>query len=465
MPAGAAGDATDFLGRAGHESLPVQLPLSRAGFGGGEIHHAQFFINAGQRVHLPVAGSQPANNVAVQVIQVQMTPAVALGRPDKGRNVVQEVQVVVQVDPGVAGFGQNGAGFAAVAIGKNQLERFLVAALALEGQLPAVGQPGHARNVDVVFIAQVNPGDPAAFQRNNAQPVLDVGGANKGVALFNNGDFVGFDFMALRQLNVGFVDWQKGQMAAVGRPPEAPVATHFLLGNEFGDAVGNGVGGAVGQRGFLAGFGVDHPQVPAANKSDVLSVGGHPGVGIKFRRVGELPDLPAFGCQVKQEQVAADREQHKSPVTRPSVANNAAQVGNAFAFATGLFVIGQLNVTRGNFIGGRQAAQFVIGDVVFPQLEQAGVILAGLQKGDPVTGGRQLGLAQGRTGKVRARKYALKRQFGRAGCMCARCMGEKRDGKHNQCSTCWHDGSGLQGDNNPLIVGRTEAQGKSGFET
>ena len=68
-----------------------------------------------------------------------MAEAVAFGRPDEGGHLGQEMQVVVQVDPGFAGLGQQRAGLAVLDVGDYQFQRLLISALTLKADLVGIG--------------------------------------------------------------------------------------------------------------------------------------------------------------------------------------------------------------------------------------------------------------------------------------------------------------------------------------
>ena len=98
---------------------------------------------------LPVAAGERPDQVAVEVVQVQMFEARAARGPDEAGRVIEERQLVVEIDPRVAVLAQQLGGLSRGGIDLQQCQCLLVAALALHGEAGAAGQPVHAREIDV----------------------------------------------------------------------------------------------------------------------------------------------------------------------------------------------------------------------------------------------------------------------------------------------------------------------------
>ena len=56
---------------------------------------------------MPVAVGDLMKHFPADIEQIQMGVAVALGQPQKAVAVIDEVQIVMDVDPGVVGFAHN----------------------------------------------------------------------------------------------------------------------------------------------------------------------------------------------------------------------------------------------------------------------------------------------------------------------------------------------------------------------
>src|ERR1700679_207809 len=113
-----------------------------------------------------------------------MQVAVSGRRPDEFARMGEEGQFAVQLDPGLAGFGQYYTALTRVDVGKQQIQLSLVPALALNRESLAVGQQVDAREVDVGIAAQVDPGDGAGLHISHSQTNQDIGAAGGGIALW-----------------------------------------------------------------------------------------------------------------------------------------------------------------------------------------------------------------------------------------------------------------------------------------
>ena len=116
-----------------------------------------------------------------------------------------------------------------------QLERFLIAALALNGDAAAVGKPVHARQIDVVFAPRSSCSSVSATGPPRTDP-REHCGARGWVALPHDARAVGLDLEALDLGHRRLIDARQRDTALVRRPPVAGVAVHFLLRDELGHA-------------------------------------------------------------------------------------------------------------------------------------------------------------------------------------------------------------------------------------
>jgi hypothetical protein len=65
--------------------------------------------------------------------------------------ILEERHLVIQIDPGIAGFSQYGSSLAGIDIGKEQIQFSLVATLALYAHGLAVRQPVHSCQINVLL--------------------------------------------------------------------------------------------------------------------------------------------------------------------------------------------------------------------------------------------------------------------------------------------------------------------------
>ncbi len=142
-----------------------RLPLDGALFGRDEIDQAPLLIDALDRaiakiIDVPGAGRELPKQMPVVVVQIQVLKAVASRCPDELRRFPEERQLIVQFDPRVAGFGQYHAARAGGDVREEQIQPTLIAAFALNGEGLAVGQPIHARKINILLGPQVDPGRP-----------------------------------------------------------------------------------------------------------------------------------------------------------------------------------------------------------------------------------------------------------------------------------------------------------------
>src|SRR5580704_1473573 len=92
-----------------------------------------------------------------------MGVAVASGSPNELTGILEKRQLVIQVNPGIAGLGQDCSGSAAVDVREQQVQSALVAALALDCQGSSVGQPIHPGKINILLGAQIHPLDRAGL--------------------------------------------------------------------------------------------------------------------------------------------------------------------------------------------------------------------------------------------------------------------------------------------------------------
>ncbi len=375
-----------------------------------DVGETRRLVHAQQRVHAPVARGQRAQRLAVGVVQVEVFEAAAFGQPQEAP-VGQELQAVVQRHPGGRGFGQQGALAAVGQRGFDQFEPALVARLALEGEAFRAA-PVHACEIDVRVRAQGNLAapDPLA-QRRHVQRHPHVRIAGRRVTLLDHFGAVGVDLVALLHRHRRFVDAGVGDGGIVRRPPVTRVPAHLLVGDEFGDAVADGVAAVFGEADLAAAGQFDHPQVAVAHEAHVASARRHLRIGREAVAGGELAHrIGLRRPQVVQVQLPAQREQQRPAVGRPLVFDDAAEGGDALALAPRLLLVRQ-DFVRQHHRRIHQQALLARGDVVLPQVQLEAVAVLALEEGDPRAVRRDRRFHQGRARQRRAAGDGFEREF------------------------------------------------------
>ncbi len=437
VDAGIAGEAGRMHAVLGRQALhgparqrhAIHLHVGRAVLACGEVDVAGGFVQRQHAVHRPVAGRQ-RGGAAPGVDDIEVLVAAALAAPQQAP-VRQEAQVVVQRHPRIAGFGDQRALRAGGQVGLHQVEPLLVTRLPLEGE-PLRVAPVHARQIDVGVFAQIDPPGPRARAGDkDAQLHADVGIAGRRVALLDDVGAVRVDLVALLHRHGGFVDAREGDRRVVRRPPVPGVAVHLLVGDELGHAVADGVAAVVRQLDGPAAGQLDHPQVAVADEADEAALGRELGVGGETAAVGQLAHGIAAGlAQVDQVELPAQREQHRLPVRRPLVIDDAAEACDALALATRLLLVRQPLLARQHVVGIDQARAGAGLDVVRPQVEAVAVGIAPAQEADPTPVRRHLRLDQAGAGQRRIAGDGLERQRAGGGG-----RGLRAGGAHKQART------------------------------
>ncbi len=318
------------------------------------MDHAALRIQRQHPVDRPWRGRDRMQQRAIERVQVKLRQARAFGAPDEGLARLQEPQVVVEVDPGVGGFGQQRALRAIARVVQHEVEPPLVAGHALEGEALAVRQPVDPHEVDVGILAQrhdlrrarglgLGRGDLDVDQRGDFQGDAHVGLAGGRIALLDHLGAIGVELEAPVDRHPGFVVAGVGQGRVVRRPPVAGVAVHLLLGHELGHAAGDGAAALDRDRHGATGRELDHPQVLLAHEGHVAAARRDLGIGDEALAVRELAHGLAAGlAQVVQVQLAIERKQELLAVGRELVAHDARQRRDALALAPRLLLVGEL---------------------------------------------------------------------------------------------------------------------------
>ena len=158
-------------------------------------NEAGVFVDGEQAVDVPVAAADRVIELAVECIQVQVLVAAAFAGPDEGVALLEEAQVVVEVDPGVAGFGEQRLLRQRRGVGEVQVEPFLVALQELVRECLASGShsrgPGRCR-----YSRRDRPSASCRRQADETELDQHIGLAGRRVALLDHFGAVGIDLEA-----------------------------------------------------------------------------------------------------------------------------------------------------------------------------------------------------------------------------------------------------------------------------
>ena len=131
------------------------MAFQRRGCVRQEIHVAVLLIDAQQPVFgvvaddHPLAGSQRTQQLAVEIVQIQVLVARPSRAPHERGRLLEEMQVAVQLDPVRARLREQDLRAAARDVHLQQVEPLLVARLALDRQVLRIREPVDAREIAV----------------------------------------------------------------------------------------------------------------------------------------------------------------------------------------------------------------------------------------------------------------------------------------------------------------------------
>src|SRR6266850_658875 len=142
-----------FLGDA-RESRPIEtyaieLPLKGRFFRRREIHRALGFLNRVQRSDFPLAFGDLSEQLAVEIVEIQVPVSVALAGPEKALAVLEEIKVVADIDPIGILFAQGCSCFTRGSIGNQKIECVLCTIEALYRYLFRFVLPILALNINI----------------------------------------------------------------------------------------------------------------------------------------------------------------------------------------------------------------------------------------------------------------------------------------------------------------------------
>ena len=349
-----------------------------------------------------------------------LVPAL-LGRPHERVLVLEEAQVIIEIDPCRAGLLEHRAMVQAVRIDEHELQVLLVAALALEHERARVGQPVHARKINVAVpagilavgtgLAEIHPAHARIARPHQPEPDRDIRPSRGRIALRHRFGAIGVDLGALDLVDAGFVVVLERDQRIVRRPPVAGRAIHLLLRDELGLAVVHGTLAVARQLVVEAGLKIDRVEILLADERHVAA----------FRRDLRIDHVEpgrrqaaqlraGLRVEIVEPQPLADAEQDLAAVRRPAVRDDAAQLRDALALAAGLLGVGKLR-RRTQRCRIDEPARRAAGDVEGPEIELVLVAVAALEERDAAAVRRDLERARARPVDVGIGVDPLDRQF------------------------------------------------------
>jgi hypothetical protein len=133
----------------------VEVPLRQGVLIGGEIHPAVLFVHGDEAIIAAgyarvgrddheFAPGDLADQSPVDAVEIEMLVAVPFGQPEEAPAVLEEMEGIVQIDPGRLSFLEYQAALSGRPVGEVELQVILLAVERLDGQRAAVRAPGEA---------------------------------------------------------------------------------------------------------------------------------------------------------------------------------------------------------------------------------------------------------------------------------------------------------------------------------
>src|SRR6185312_4990917 len=107
----------------------------------GDIYDTGLFVHFQAAIQIPAARADRMLQLAVESIEVQVMPSGAFAAPDEGGPTLEEMQIIVEVDPRLRSFGQQRALLQVRRVHQLQVEMLLAALHALVRKTFAIRQP------------------------------------------------------------------------------------------------------------------------------------------------------------------------------------------------------------------------------------------------------------------------------------------------------------------------------------
>ncbi len=300
-----------------------------------------------------------------------MPPTGAFIRPDEA-TVVQRLEIVGERHPGIGRLCGDDARGPGRRIDAQQIQRPLVARLALDVKHAAVRSPVDARQIDVGVVAEVDLDPPP--RPHVVHPQLDQGvwPSRAGIALLDRGRPAARDVQPRNDVDRALVGPLQGDEALVRAPPVAGVTIHLLLGDELGRGPADQAG-AVRRDWLLLPVGqVDDDQVLIAHEADEAALRTDLGVDLVGLGLGQATDVAAFAAG--QEDVALQRRQDVPALLIPRILDHAA-LADPHPLATRLFGLRQFAGVGNQRAGVDQLERLPLPGRRGPQVQHRDIVL------------------------------------------------------------------------------------------
>src|SRR6266446_5245785 len=99
------------------ETDTIQVTLEGRFLRRREIHHALGFLNRVQRSDFPLAFGDLSDQLAVEIVEIEMSVSRAFAGPQEALAVLEEIKIVADIDPIGILFAERGSGFSGGGIG------------------------------------------------------------------------------------------------------------------------------------------------------------------------------------------------------------------------------------------------------------------------------------------------------------------------------------------------------------
>ena len=324
-----------------------------------------------------------------------MPPAGLFRRPDEVA-VFEGLEVVGQRHPGIRGPRQDHPRGPRRGIDAQQVQRLLVARLALDIEGAAVGGPVHPRQIDVGVGAQIDLRPLARVPVMHIQFDHGIGPSGARIALLDHTGPATGDVEPRNDVDGALVGALQGDPALVGAPPIAGVAVHLFLGDELGGGPGDQAL-AVGRHSRLViAVQVQHDQVLVTDEGDEIAFGRDLGVDLIGRGFGQAAHRPARAF--REEDIAFQRRKDVAALLVPGVFDHAT-LADPHPLAPGLLGLGQFARVGHQRAGVDQLERLALTGRRGPQVQHIDVVFPRAQEGHQLTIRRQADTPRHRPGQ------------------------------------------------------------------
>src|SRR5882762_10970315 len=127
------------------ETDTIQVTLQGRLLRRREIHRALGFVNRVQRSDFPLAFGDLSEQLAVEIVEIQVPISGALAGPEEALAVLEEIEIVADIYPIGILFAERCSCLARGGDANQQIESILCAIETLDGDVLRIVQPIHAR--------------------------------------------------------------------------------------------------------------------------------------------------------------------------------------------------------------------------------------------------------------------------------------------------------------------------------